>query len=117
MKPWWSRGQRLILYFGLEGSAFNNIDRPIPVNKLGKRAGQAHEGKTVQLSVFSRGELNRTVNRSRDWSRRNTEPASYAVFGSQCIDLRTTLLTKRSNAVVRWKTSRRSSFRSPNISR
>jgi hypothetical protein len=35
------RGHRLILYFGLEGSAFNNIDKPVPVNKVGSELGKA----------------------------------------------------------------------------
>jgi hypothetical protein len=35
------RGNRLILYFGLEGSAFNNIDRPSPVNHLGSELAEA----------------------------------------------------------------------------
>jgi len=35
------RGHRLILYFGLEGSAFNNIDAPVPVNKVGSELEKA----------------------------------------------------------------------------
>jgi hypothetical protein len=35
------RGNRLILYLGLEGSAFNNIDLPIPVHKVGSELGRA----------------------------------------------------------------------------
>ena len=35
------RGHRLVLYFGLEGSAFNNIDKPMPLNKVGSELGKA----------------------------------------------------------------------------
>ena len=35
------RGSRLILYLGLEGSAFNNLGGPIPVNKVGSELGRA----------------------------------------------------------------------------
>jgi hypothetical protein len=47
-----SRGQRLILYFGLEGSAFNNIDRPIPVNKLGSELAKAMKARPFSYQFF-----------------------------------------------------------------
>jgi hypothetical protein len=35
------QGHRLILYFGLEGSAFNNIDKPVPVHHVGTELATA----------------------------------------------------------------------------
>lgn len=35
------KGCRLVLYFGLEGSAFNNIDQPLPLNRVGTELGKA----------------------------------------------------------------------------
>ncbi len=35
------RGHRLVLYFGLEGSAFNNIDQPVPLSKIGSELAKA----------------------------------------------------------------------------
>jgi hypothetical protein len=46
------RGHRLILYFGLEGSAFNNIDRPIPLIKVGSELGKAMSAKPFSYQFF-----------------------------------------------------------------
>jgi hypothetical protein len=47
-----SRGHRLILYFGLEGSAFNNIDRPILMNKLGADLAKAMSARPFSYQFF-----------------------------------------------------------------
>jgi hypothetical protein len=47
-----SRGQRLILYFGLEGSAFNNIDQPLPLNKVGAALGKAMNDRPFSYQFF-----------------------------------------------------------------
>ncbi|HTW58704.1 MAG TPA: hypothetical protein VMD99_11265 [Terriglobales bacterium] len=46
------RGNRLILYLGLEGSAFNNIDRPIPLNKVGTDLGKAMTARPFSYQFF-----------------------------------------------------------------
>ncbi len=46
------RGNRLILYFGLEGSAFNNIDRPVPMNKIGSELGKAMSARPFSYQFF-----------------------------------------------------------------
>jgi hypothetical protein len=46
------RGHRLILYFGLEGSAFNNIDKPLPLNKVGSELGQAMRARPFSYQFF-----------------------------------------------------------------
>jgi hypothetical protein len=46
------RGHRLILYFGLEGSAFNNIDRPILLNKVGSELREAMSARPFSYQFF-----------------------------------------------------------------
>jgi hypothetical protein len=46
------RGCRLILYFGLEGSAFNNVDRPILLNKVGGELGNAMSARPFSYQFF-----------------------------------------------------------------
>jgi hypothetical protein len=46
------RGSRLILYFGLEGSAFNNIDQPVPLNKIGSELGKAMSARPFSYQFF-----------------------------------------------------------------
>jgi hypothetical protein len=48
------RGHRLILYFGLEGSAFNNIDKPVPLNqeKVGIELGKAMSARPFSYQFF-----------------------------------------------------------------
>jgi hypothetical protein len=46
------RGHRLVLYFGLEGSAFNNIDKPLPVNKVGSELGKAMSARPFSYQFF-----------------------------------------------------------------
>jgi hypothetical protein len=46
------RGHRLILYFGLEGSAFNNIDRPIPLTKVGSELSKAMSARPFSYQFF-----------------------------------------------------------------
>ena len=46
------RGHRLVLYFGLEGSAFNNIDGPLPVNKVGSELGRAMSARPFSYQFF-----------------------------------------------------------------
>lgn len=46
------RGHRLILYFGLEGSAFNNIDKPLPLNKVGGELGKAMTARPFSYQLF-----------------------------------------------------------------
>jgi hypothetical protein len=50
------RGHRLVLYFGLEGSAFNNIDVPVPVNRVGTELAKAMAARPFSYQFF------RTVN-------------------------------------------------------
>ena len=50
------RGHRLVLYFGLEGSAFNNIDAPVPIGKVGSELGTAMSARPFSYQFF------RTVN-------------------------------------------------------
>jgi hypothetical protein len=47
-----ARGNRLILYFGLEGSAFNNIDRPTPLNKVGSELAKAMSARPFSYQFF-----------------------------------------------------------------
>lgn len=47
-----ARGHRLILYFGLEGSAFNNIDGPVPVNKVGADLEKAMSVRPFSYQFF-----------------------------------------------------------------
>lgn len=46
------RGHRLILYFGLEGSAFNNIDLPVPLHKVGSELGNAMTARPFSYQFF-----------------------------------------------------------------
>jgi hypothetical protein len=46
------RGHRLILYFGLEGSAFNSIDRPIPLKSIGIELGKAMGARPFSYQFF-----------------------------------------------------------------
>ncbi len=46
------RGYRLILYFGLEGSAFNNIDLPVRVNKVGSELAKAMSARPFSYQFF-----------------------------------------------------------------
>jgi hypothetical protein len=46
------RGNRLILYFGLEGSAFNNIDKPMPLTKVGPELGKAMTARPFSYQFF-----------------------------------------------------------------
>jgi len=48
------RGHRLILYFGLEGSAFNNIDKPIPINQIGNELAKAMSTRPFSYQFFQR---------------------------------------------------------------
>jgi hypothetical protein len=47
-------GNRLILYFGLEGSAFNNIDRPMPLNHVGSELAKAMKARPFSYQFFAR---------------------------------------------------------------
>jgi hypothetical protein len=47
------RGNRLVLYFGLEGSAFNNIDKPLPLNSIGSELGKAMSARPFSYQFFS----------------------------------------------------------------
>ena len=46
------RGYRLILYFGLEGSAFNSVDKPIPLNTVGRKLGEAMSARPFSYQFF-----------------------------------------------------------------
>lgn len=46
------RGYRLILYFGLEGSAFNNIDKPLPLNRVESELGKAMSVRPFSYQFF-----------------------------------------------------------------
>jgi hypothetical protein len=46
------RGHRLILYFGLEGSAFNNLDGILPLNKIGSELGKAMSARPFSYQFF-----------------------------------------------------------------
>ncbi len=48
------RGHRLILYFGLEGSAFNNIDKPILINQVGDELAKAMGARPFNYQFFQR---------------------------------------------------------------
>lgn len=45
-------GNRLILYFGLEGSAFNNIDQPVPLHRVGVELRQAIAARPFSYQFF-----------------------------------------------------------------
>ncbi len=46
------RGHRLVLYFGLEGSAFNNIDKPLPLDKAGSELAKAMSARPFSYQFF-----------------------------------------------------------------
>jgi hypothetical protein len=46
------RGHRLILYFGLDGSAFNYIDGPIVLNKVGSELREAMSARPFSYQFF-----------------------------------------------------------------
>jgi len=48
------RGHRLVLYFGLEGSAFNNFDKPslLNSNKVGSELGKAMSARPFSYQFF-----------------------------------------------------------------
>jgi hypothetical protein len=46
------RGNRLILYLGLEGSAFNNIDKPTPLSKVESELGKAMTARPFSYQFF-----------------------------------------------------------------
>ena len=46
------RGHRLILYLGLEGSAFNHDDLPMPLNKVGSELGKAMSARPFSYQFF-----------------------------------------------------------------
>ncbi len=46
------RGHRLVLYFGLEGSAFNNIDKPTPLTKVGIELEKAMSARPFSYQFF-----------------------------------------------------------------
>lgn len=48
------QGHRLILYFGLEGSAFNNIDRPIPISHVHAELAKAMTARPFSYQFFLR---------------------------------------------------------------
>lgn len=48
------RGHRLVLYFGLEGSAFNNIDKPLPLNNVGNELAKAMRARPFSYQFFRR---------------------------------------------------------------
>jgi len=50
------RGNRLVLYFGLEGSAFNNIDQPVLLNKVGIELARAMKARPFSYQFFRRME-------------------------------------------------------------
>jgi hypothetical protein len=46
------RGHRLVLYFGLEGSAFNNIDKPTPLTNVGSELSKAMSARPFSYQFF-----------------------------------------------------------------
>ncbi len=46
------RGHRLVLYFGLEGSAFNNIDKPSPLHRVGSELEKAIRARPFSYQFF-----------------------------------------------------------------
>ena len=46
------QGHRLVLYFGLEGSAFNNIDKPLPLNRVGSELAKAMSARPFSYQFF-----------------------------------------------------------------
>lgn len=55
------RGHRLILYFGLEGSAFNNIDKPVPITRVGNELAKAMSARPFSYQFFQRTAVRQTV--------------------------------------------------------
>ncbi len=51
------RGHRLVLYFGLEGSAFNTIDKPLPLNRVGSELGKAMSARPFSYQFFRASDL------------------------------------------------------------
>ncbi len=47
-----ARGHRLVLYFGLEGSAFNNIEEPVQLNKVGTELKKAMSARPFSYQCF-----------------------------------------------------------------
>ncbi len=47
------KGHRLVLYFGLEGSAFNNIDKPMPLGSVGPELGKAMDARPFSYQFFA----------------------------------------------------------------
>jgi hypothetical protein len=45
-------GHRLILYLGLEGSAFNNIDAPVPLEQVGPELAKAMQARPFSYQGF-----------------------------------------------------------------
>jgi len=48
------KGHRLILYFGLEGSAFNSIDKPIPLHTVSSELQKAMTARPFSYQFFQR---------------------------------------------------------------
>jgi hypothetical protein len=46
------RGHRLVLYFGLEGSAFNNIDQPVAISNVGSELEKAMTARPFSYQFF-----------------------------------------------------------------
>ena len=46
------RGHRLVLYFGLEGSAFNNIDNPLPLGEVDSELARAMSARPFSYQFF-----------------------------------------------------------------
>ena len=46
------RGHRLVLYFGLEGSAFNNIDNPLPLGEVDGELARAMSARPFSYQFF-----------------------------------------------------------------
>jgi len=46
------RGHRLILYLGLEGSAFNNLDLPVPLHEVGPELAKAMSARPFSYQAF-----------------------------------------------------------------
>jgi hypothetical protein len=46
------RGHRLVLYFGLEGSAFNNIDEPVAISNVGSELEKAMAAHPFSYQFF-----------------------------------------------------------------
>jgi len=46
------KGHRLVVYFGLEGSAFNNTDQPIPMGNIGDELERAMNARPFSYQFF-----------------------------------------------------------------